>query len=61
MIHFAVFADSVLLAPAAAAVDMIAIAIAMAETSAAVHSLIHIWPDRDSHTESEVAMTLPAA
>lgn len=62
MIHSAVFAYLALLARAAVNVD--AIAIAMAVTRAAVasaHSLTRIESDRHSHIESEVAMKLPAA
>jgi hypothetical protein len=62
MIHSAVFAYLALLARAAVNVD--AIAIAMAVTRAAVasaHSLTRIESGRHSHIESEVAMKLPAA
>lgn len=61
MIHFAVYADLVLPAPAAAGNVN---AIAMAGTSAAVasvHSLTRIWPGRCWHFGSEVAMRLQAA
>jgi len=61
MIHFAVFANLVLPAPAAAENVN---AIAMAGTSAAVasvHSLTRTWPGRRWHIGSEVAMKLQAA